>query len=210
MRISAVRLILSGVLIAVAAAPVVVAQSTNRPTASPASAPSLADDRKATPQITLGTTSADPGDTATVPITFKPGQGTGIRSLKLTVVFRSTILKFDRLVRGPNADAKKMEVTLEDHVTSGEGRDEYSTLIIRAVVPPGEPEQSGLPSGVLGNMVFRVDPDSDGAIVDLNTTVEATESGSVSPLPTQKVRVTDGEVFVTAPGGVPGCFFFTH
>jgi hypothetical protein len=134
-----------------------------------------------------------------LPITFAPGEGNHYRRLKLKVTFKSASVKLEKLERAPEIASRGVEVILEDHVTSGEGRMEYSTLTIRVAQLAREPERD-IPSGILGNLRFRIDENSDGAIVDLMTSVEATEAGADRPLPPHSIIVNHGAVFVLAPG----------
>jgi hypothetical protein len=134
-----------------------------------------------------------------LPITFAPGAGNHFRRLRLKVTFKSASIRFERLERAREVASRGVEVILEDHVTSGEGRMEYSTLTIRVAQLARESERN-IPSGILGNLRFRIDENSDGAIVDLITSVEATEAGSEEPLPPHSIIVNHGAVFVLAPG----------
>ena len=162
------------------------------------------------PVVWLSDASGRPGEVIAVPITFAPGDGAKLRQLRLEVKFRSLNLKFDKVSRSPGDKWKNLELTLEDSVTSGEGREESSRLTILASLPPNVSVPDGIPEGELGKLTFRVEEDADGEMVDLELSAAATAVGSNTPLPQNTVRTEDAMVFILAPGASPGCFFFTH
>jgi hypothetical protein len=156
-------------------------------------------EERVVPHMVLGTGSGRPGETVSVPITFTAGEGNHFRRLALKVTLKSALVKFQSLERVPEVVRRSVEVVLEDHVISGEGRMENSTLTIRVAQLAREPERD-IPSGILGHLKFRIDENSDGAAVDLFTSVEATEIGADRPLAPHSVQVTHGAVFILAPG----------
>jgi len=146
-----------------------------------------------------------------VPISVSPARNTQIAALKLVVTFDSTNLKFEKLDRGNAAEFANADVTSELRTSVNPDGKGTSVLTIKASLTSAAPSARGIPAGLLGNLRFRIDDDSDGATIYLEPSVEATEVGSNSPLPADRVRTEEGIVYVLAPGGIGfGCFFFTH
>jgi cohesin domain-containing protein len=156
-------------------------------------------------RISLGSANGEPGDIVSTPLAFSPPSSMQIGSVEVTITFDSTNLHFEKAEPGPNVN-----LASEIHMNTSETGAGQSVLTIRASVPAGTAK--GIPRGTLGDLKFRIDESAAPVFVTvkLNPPAKVTEIGSKTPLSFDRVRTSDAEIFISAVGGLPGCFFFTH
>ena len=167
-------------------------------------------DPKTTTSVTLGSTLGTRGELVVVPIYFTPAQGVEVGRLKLDVNFVSASLKFSRLERGIAAESGNVDLSSDLKLGKNEKGVETSTVTITASFLSPNPPEKGIPAGLLGFLIMRVDEEGRPASITLHASAEATELGKNQPL--QNLRAFDAKVDIIVSGAQPygACFFFTH
>jgi hypothetical protein len=172
------------------------------------------DDWKFT-RVIVGFAQAQTGWNAPVPIALVPAMGVKIGQLKLFVNYSSANLMFFRFDPARALGNRQVNVSVQDQTTSEENQAQFPG---RTVVIDVRRDQYEIPQGMLGSLIFRITPDSEGrsnpARINLLLSAEAREFGSDARIPDNQLRLINGQVIVTGPesssGVQAGCFFFAH
>ena len=89
---------------------------------------------------------------------------------------------------------------MEGLKTGGTGAFQWTQVTVIAALSSEMLEQGGIPPGVIGTLVFRIEPDpkqtADTYPVPLTLSAEATAVGASSPMPADPTRFRDGGIFI--------------
>ena len=167
-------------------------------------------DQKQTTRIAMGSVSGTPGLSVVVPLYINPAEGVQVGSLELVVDFISANLKFNRLDPGMAAEIGKVQVSAEVKQGKNDRGVDTATLKITAAMPSSPEPETGIPSGLLAYLTFRVDDDARSASITLRTTAKANELNTNNPI--ESLRVVESSVDILEGSSPPSvvCFIYSH
>jgi Cohesin domain len=167
-------------------------------------------DPKQTTRLVLEDASGEPGDFVIVPIYFTPAEHVVVGRLNFQISYVSKNLEFTKIEPGLAADQGDISLQAEVNETANEKGLQEQTLSITSKPSSKEPEEKGIPAGLLAYLTLRISDNGRPATITLRASAEADELGSGNRLP--NVQAVDAKVEIKAAGNGPEvvCFFFAH